>query len=85
VVLNSKLILDYMVAVGIYMVMEESHNKALIFDTTQSSWHGISRIIKAPIGHFRKSLVVYYLCEPSVDAPSHARALYAPTEDHKSD
>jgi len=60
-------------------------NKALIFDTTQSSWHGISRIIKAPSGNFRKSLAVYYLCEPSVDAPSHARALYAPTEDQKSD
>lgn len=60
-------------------------NKALIFDTTQYSWHGISRMIKAPEGCFRKSLAIYYLCKPSEDAPLHARALYAPTEDQKSD
>lgn len=60
-------------------------NKALIFDTTQYSWHGISRIISAPAGCFRKSLAVYYLCRPAVDAPSHGRALYAPTDDQKTD
>jgi hypothetical protein len=85
VVLNSRLILDYKVVVGIFMLIVESFNKALIFDTTQSSRHGICLIIKAPSGYFRKSLAVYYLCEPSIDAPSHARELYAPTEEQKSE
>ena len=60
-------------------------NRALIFDTTQHSWHGISRMVKAPAGMYRKSLAIYYLCKPSEDAPQHARALYAPTEDQKTD
>ena len=60
-------------------------NKALIFDTTQMSWHGISQQIKAPTGLFRKSLAIYYLCEPAIGALPHGRALYAPTEDQKLD
>ncbi len=60
-------------------------NRALIFDTTQYSWHGINRMVKAPAGLFRKSLAVYYLCKPAANAPSHARALYAPTEEQKQD
>lgn len=60
-------------------------NRALIFDTTQHSWHGISRLVNAPQGLFRKSLAIYYLCKPAEDAPIHARALYAPTEEQKKD
>ncbi len=60
-------------------------NRALIFDTTQHSWHGISRMVSAPAGLFRKSLAIYYLCKPANDAPTHARALYAPTEEQKQD
>lgn len=58
-------------------------NKALIFDTTQMSWHGISQEVKAPVGLFRKSLAIYYLCEPAIGALPHGRALYAPTADQK--
>jgi len=58
-------------------------NKALIFDTTQMSWHGISQHVKAPVGLFRKSIAIYYLCEPAIGALPHGRALYAPTDDQK--
>jgi hypothetical protein len=60
-------------------------NRAVIFDTTQNSWHGMSRKFDAPKGIFRRSLAVYYLCEPSHTASLRKRALYAPTEDQIND
>ncbi len=58
-------------------------NRAVIFDTTQNSWHGISRKLDVPDGVFRKSFAIYYLCEPSDGDDMRYRALYAPTEDQK--
>jgi Rps23 Pro-64 3,4-dihydroxylase Tpa1-like proline 4-hydroxylase len=55
-------------------------NKAVIFDTTQDSWHGLSQEVHAPESSFRKSLAVYYLCIPPQGADSRGRALFAPTE-----
>jgi len=60
-------------------------NRALIFDTTQNSWHGLSRTVACPETHARKSLAVYYLCEAPEDADPRGRALYAPTESQKGD
>lgn len=37
-------------------------NRAVIFDTTQNSWHGVSKF-NSPDGTYRKSLAVYYLTE----------------------
>lgn len=37
-------------------------NRAVIFDTTQNSWHGVSKF-DSPVGTYRKSLAVYYLTE----------------------
>ena len=55
-------------------------NKAVIFDTTQNSWHGLSREVEAPEGSFRKSLAIYYLCTAPQGTDSRGRALFAPTE-----
>lgn len=53
-------------------------NRAVLFDTTQNSWHGMSRKLAMPANIFRKSIAVYYLCQPSEHAASRGRALFAP-------
>ena len=39
-------------------------NRAVIFDTSQNSWHGLSTLVKLPRNKFRKSIAVYYLSKP---------------------
>ena len=60
-------------------------NRAVLFDTTQNAWHGMSRPLLCPPDVFRQSLAVYYLCQPEADAPPRARALYAAREAQKGD
>ena len=55
-------------------------NRAVIFDTTQNSWHGISRPLNQPEGIYRKSIASYYLVEPKGDVNARQRALFAPRE-----
>ena len=55
-------------------------NSAVIFDTTQNSWHGMSRALMQPNGVFRKSLAIYYLCDPPENVDPRARALFAARE-----
>lgn len=59
-------------------------NRAIIFDTTQQSWHGMSQKLQVPKGIYRKSLAVYYLTEPK-QAQSNQRAIYAPRDNQKND
>lgn len=59
-------------------------NRAIIFDTTQNSWHGMSQKLKLPKGVYRKSLAIYYLTTPK-KAKHNQRAIYAPREDQKND
>ena len=49
-------------------------NRAVIIDTTQNSWHGMSRRLTLPEGKFRKSFAVYYLQTPERDAEKRTRA-----------
>ena len=58
-------------------------NRAVIFDTTQNSWHGMVSQVSCPPNIYRKSIAVYYLCDVSVNAKSHQRALFAPREEQK--
>lgn len=58
---------------------EPSFNRAVIFDTTQNSWHGLANPVTAPANRFRKSLAVYYLCEPPEGVNTRGKALFAPT------
>lgn len=46
--------------------IEPLFNRAVIFDTTCNSWHGLPDPLKCPYDQFRKSLAIYYLCDPSL-------------------
>ena len=59
-------------------------NRAVLFDTT-NAWHGLPEPITCPPGQHRKSLAVYYLCEPREGAADRSRALFAPTEAQAGD
>ncbi len=65
--------------------VEPRFNRAVIFDTTQNSWHGMSRQLSQPKGVFRKSLAVYYLTEPADGASMRERALFAPRQAQSGD
>ncbi len=60
-------------------------NRAVLFDTTQNSWHGMSRGLTQPAGIFRKSMAVYYLCTPAADAADRGRALFAARPEQEGD
>lgn len=61
--------------------VEPKMNRAVIFDTTQNSWHGMSRPLIQPEGVYRQSLAIYYLRIPSDTADPRGRALFAPRVD----
>lgn len=54
------------------------YNRAVLFDTTQNSWHGLPDPIRCPSEITRNSLAVYYLCEPRDGAENRGRALFLP-------
>ena len=56
-------------------------NRAILFDTTQNSWHGLPNPLKCPKNEFRKSIAVYYLCEASNKIDKRGKALFAPSDD----
>ena len=58
-------------------------NRAVIFDTTQNSWHGMVSPVSCPSDIYRQSIAVYYLCDVSGDAKSHQRALFSPRAEQK--
>jgi Rps23 Pro-64 3,4-dihydroxylase Tpa1-like proline 4-hydroxylase len=60
-------------------------NRAVIFDTTQNSWHGLPEPIQAPTGELRKSIAAYYLVAATADVDTRGKALYAPTKDQEND
>lgn len=60
-------------------------NRAVLFDTTQNSWHGLPEPINCPADVTRNSLAVYYLCEPGSTAVQRSRALFAPYKDQARD
>lgn len=60
-------------------------NRAVLFDTTQNSWHGMSQNLVQPAGIYRKSLAIYYLCDPPAIVDPRNRALYAPRAHQKND
>lgn len=61
-------------------------NRAILFDTTQNSWHGFPDRIQCPAGQYRKSIAMYYLIEPQESArPDRKRALYVPSKEQEND
>lgn len=59
-------------------------NRAVIFDTTQNSWHGITKEITSPEGINRNSLAVYYLTDKPNGVDPRMKVRYAPREDQKN-
>jgi Rps23 Pro-64 3,4-dihydroxylase Tpa1-like proline 4-hydroxylase len=61
-------------------------NRAVIFDTTQNSWHGFPERIRCPDGKYRRSIAMYYLVPPQESArPDRKRARYSPAVDQAND
>ena len=58
--------------------------RAVLFDTTQNSWHGFPDDITCPEGVYRKSIAMYYLVPIADDAKSHKRALYTARKDQEN-
>jgi Rps23 Pro-64 3,4-dihydroxylase Tpa1-like proline 4-hydroxylase len=58
--------------------------RAVLFDTTQNSWHGFPDDITCPEGVYRKSIAMYYLTPVEENAKTHKRALYAPRKDQEN-
>lgn len=71
-------------AISCEKTIDIKFNRAVIFDTTQNSWHGFSKPINCPSNISRKSLAVYYL-QPPKDNNYRFRALYVPSEEQKND
>lgn len=66
--------------------VECKFNRAVIFDTTQNSWHGFPDEINCPNDKHRKSIAMYYLTEPQQTAdPNRKRALYSPSKQQEND
>lgn len=66
-------------------VVDNVFNRAVIFDTTQNSWHGLPVEIQCPENITRNSLAIYYLSEPRNNIETHNRALFAPYGEQVSD
>ena len=67
------------------VVVDNIFNRAILFDTTQNSWHGLPQPITCPEGVYRKSIAVYYMTDIPEDANPRSRALYAPTKEQEND
>jgi Rps23 Pro-64 3,4-dihydroxylase Tpa1-like proline 4-hydroxylase len=65
------------------VTVENRFNRAVLFDTTQHSWHGLPQDLVCPEGVMRQSLAVYYVSDPADNASDRGKALFVPREDQK--
>jgi Rps23 Pro-64 3,4-dihydroxylase Tpa1-like proline 4-hydroxylase len=65
-------------------VIDNIFNRAILFDTTQNSWHGFPKPLTCPEGTYRKSIAFYYLTNPPENVDTRKRALYAPYKDQET-
>jgi len=65
--------------------IENKFNRAIIFDTTQNSWHGLPKKINCPQNVCRKSLAGYYIQPAPENTVERFRVLFSPTEEQKND
>lgn len=66
-------------------LVENKFNRAIIFDTTQNSWHGLPEELTCPAGVVRRSMAAYYLTTPPAGATDRKKALFAPYGDQAND
>tara|TARA_B100000900_G_C20452914_1_gene663925 strand:+ start:197 stop:928 length:732 start_codon:yes stop_codon:yes gene_type:complete len=60
------------------------YNRAVLFDTTQNSWHGLPTPLSCPENIYRKSLAVYYLTDPDESAEERYRAQFVPRQEQEN-
>ena len=60
-------------------------NRAIIFDTSQNSWHGLPEPLKCPTNETRQSIAAYFFCDPPEGVDIRSKALFAPTKEQKND
>jgi Rps23 Pro-64 3,4-dihydroxylase Tpa1-like proline 4-hydroxylase len=65
--------------------IENVFNRALIFNTSQNSWHGLPTPINCPEGLYRKSLAAYYVTDPRQGCDPRDKVLFSPTADQAND
>jgi Rps23 Pro-64 3,4-dihydroxylase Tpa1-like proline 4-hydroxylase len=65
--------------------IENRFNRAVIFDTSQNSWHGLPKNLTCPNGQVRRSLAIYYVSDPDQCASPRPRVLFAPYGDQYKD
>lgn len=56
-------------------------NRAVIFQTSDISYHGIPTPIACPEGEGRKSIAIYYIADPRPEAAPRLKAQYRPLPD----
>ena len=61
-----------------YKTVEPTWNSAIIFKTTDESWHGIPNPIECPENEYRKSIAVYYVSEPQQCTKNRPKAEFIP-------
>ena len=96
--LNSKWQVEWGGQLGLWESGEDPHrpgslarsvdplfNRAILFDTSQKSWHGLPTPLMCPEGEVRKSLAIYYLVPPPPNTDQRGKALFAPTESQEDD
>lgn len=60
-------------------------NRAVLFDTTQNSWHGLPAPLSCPDDEARQSIAVYYLRPAPEGTDPRGKALFAPTAEQEGD
>lgn len=70
---------------SVHTMISPQFNRAIFFDTTMNSWHGLAREVACPWNITRNSIATYYLKQPDITADPRMRALFAPTEEQKND
>lgn len=64
---------------------ENKFNRAVIFDTTENSWHGLPQELKCPADESRKSLATYYLTPITENTDTRKKAFFTPYGDQYED
>lgn len=72
-------------AIDLHTTIENKFNRAVLFDTTQNSWHGLPKELICPEGTTRQSLAVYYVAVPEHDIDPRTRARFIPYENQVDD
>lgn len=60
-------------------------NRAVLFDTTQNSWHGFQKYLTCPSDRYRQSMAAYYVRPAPEDTEPRGKALFVAREDQKND